>query len=91
MGAFIAGFFVLATLPMGVVLAQELAPKGRAMVASLMMGFAYGMGGVVSPVVGKLCDLFSIQSVLFYVAFIPLLTLGLIFFFPNVGGKKRPI
>ncbi len=90
-GAFIAGLFVLATLPIGVVMAQALAPRGRSMVASLMMGFAYGLGGVVSPAVGKLCDIFSIQSVLYYVAFIPLLTLGLIFFFPNVGGKKRPI
>ncbi|MDY6789986.1 MAG: MFS transporter [Thermodesulfobacteriota bacterium] len=87
-GAFAAGLFVLATLPIGVVMAQELAPRGRSMVASLMMGFAYGLGGAISPVVGKLSDLFSIHTVLLYVAFIPMLTLILIFFFPNVGRKK---
>jgi FSR family fosmidomycin resistance protein-like MFS transporter len=87
-GAFTAGLFVLATLPLGVVMAQELAPRGRSMVASLMMGFAYGLGGVISPVIGKLSDLFSIQTVLLYVAFIPLLTLVIIFFFPDVGSKK---
>jgi len=89
LGAFTAGLFVLATLPIGVVMAQELAPRGRSMVASLMMGFAYGLGGVVSPVIGKLSDLFSIQTVLLYVTFIPLLTLVIIFFFPDVGREKQ--
>lgn len=89
LGAFTAGLFVLATLPIGVVMAQELAPRGRSMVASLMMGFAYGLGGVISPVIGKLSDLFSIQTVLLYVAFIPLLTLVIIFFFPDVGREKH--
>ena len=88
LGAFTAGLFVLATMPIGVVMAQQLAPRGRSMVASLMMGFAYGLGGVISPVIGKLSDLFSIQSVLFYVAFIPLLTLVIVFFFPDVGREK---
>lgn len=89
LGAFTAGLFVLATLPIGVVMAQELAPRGRSMVASLMMGFAYGLGGVISPVIGKLSDLFSIQTVLLYVTFIPLLTLVIIFFFPDVGKEKH--
>jgi FSR family fosmidomycin resistance protein-like MFS transporter len=91
LGAFIAGMFVLATLPIGVVMAQQLAPRGRSMVASLMMGFAYGLGGVISPVVGKLSDLFSIQTVLMYLAFAPLLTLVIIFFFPNIGGRASEI
>jgi MFS family permease len=45
-GAFLAGCFVLATMPLGVTMAQALAPKGRAMVSSLMMGLAYGLGPV---------------------------------------------
>jgi len=88
-GAFLAGLFVLATMPLGVVMAQELAPKGRSMVASLMMGLAYGLGGAFSPLTGKLADIFSIQTMLFNMAFIPLLTLGLIFFFPNIREKKQ--
>ena len=32
------------------VLAQELAPGGRSMVSSLMMGLAYGLGGAVAEV-----------------------------------------
>jgi FSR family fosmidomycin resistance protein-like MFS transporter len=88
-GAFLAGFFVLASLPLGVVMAQELAPKGRSMVASLMMGFAYGLGGAVAPLTGKLADIFSIHEVLYYASFIPLQTVVLISFFPMIGGKKQ--
>ncbi len=83
-GVFMAGFFVLATLPLGVTLAQELAPGGRSMVSSLMMGLAYGLGGAVAPVVGKLADLYSVASVLWAVAFIPLVTVPLILMFPRV-------
>jgi FSR family fosmidomycin resistance protein-like MFS transporter len=86
-GAFMAGCFVMATLPLGVVMAQELAPRGRSMVASLMMGFAYGLGGIVTPAVGKLADIFSIHSVLASVSFIPLLTLVVIFFFPSTRAR----
>jgi FSR family fosmidomycin resistance protein-like MFS transporter len=88
-GAAVAGFFVLATLPIGVVMAQKLAPKGRSMVASLMMGFAYGLGGLVSPLVGKLADLFSIHQVLLGVALVPLLTVVLVGFFPKDAGPTR--
>lgn len=83
-GSAIAGGIVLATMPLGVAMAQTLAPKGRSMVASLMMGFAFGLGGTLAPVVGKLADLYSIHSVLTGVSLLPLLTLPLIFCFPQV-------
>ncbi len=70
LGAIIAGSFVLAPLPLGVTMAQKLAPKGRSMVASLMMGFAYGLGGAISPLVGRLADSFSIRPVLTFMAVI---------------------
>jgi FSR family fosmidomycin resistance protein-like MFS transporter len=88
-GAILAGFFTLATMPLGVVMAQTLAPRGRSMVASLMMGFAFGLGGIISPVVGKLADLFSIEQVLFWVALVPLLSLGMIVHFPKVRGQLK--
>lgn len=86
-GAVLAGFFTLATMPLGVVMAQTLAPRGRSMVASLMMGLAFGLGGLISPVVGKLADLYSIEQVLFWVAQLPLLSLVVILKFPPV---RRP-
>ncbi len=83
-GAFLAGFTVLAPLPLGVVMAQKLAPGSRAMVASLMMGFAYGLGGAISPVIGLLADNFGLETVLLYSAFIPLVCLVFIARFPSI-------
>jgi FSR family fosmidomycin resistance protein-like MFS transporter len=83
LAVFLAGFFVMATLPLGVTMGQELAPKGRSMVASLMMGFAFGLGGTMTPVAGALADAFSIRSVLAGVAVIPVLLLGLVYFLPE--------
>ena len=85
LGAFLGGFFTLATMPLGVLMAQRLAPRGRSMVSSLMMGLAYGLGGLVSPVVGKLADIYSIETVLCWTAFVPLITLIPIVKFPRVG------
>ena len=87
LGAVLAGGVVLATLPIGVAMAQTLAPKGRSMVASLMMGLAFGLGGIISPLVGKLADVYSIHAVLQALALVPLLTLPLIFVFPHVRQK----
>jgi len=80
---FLAGFFSMATMPLGVAMAQELAPRGRSMVSSLMMGLAFGFGGMMAPLTGKLADIFSIREVLFFIAIIPLLTIFLIYSLPE--------
>jgi len=86
---FLAGFFGMATLPLGVTMAQELAPKGRSMVSSLMMGLAFGLGGMMTPLTGKLADIFSIRAVLAFLAIIPFLTIGLISLLPEKKLKYR--
>jgi MFS transporter, FSR family, fosmidomycin resistance protein len=75
--AFLSGFFSMATLPLGVALGQQLAPKGRSMVSSLMMGLALGIGGLLSPLIGWLADLYSLQRVLVFLAAAPLLAAAL--------------
>jgi FSR family fosmidomycin resistance protein-like MFS transporter len=85
-----AGGFNMASLPLGVVMAQKIAPRGRSMVASLMMGLAFGTGGILSPIVGKLGDMFSIEGVLMVLAFIPLLSLVPVYFVPEVGRQSDP-
>lgn len=84
---FLAGFFAMATLPLGVTMAQELAPKGRSMVSSLMMGLAFGLGGMMTTLTGKLADILSIQGVLGFLAIIPFLTTGLISQLPEKQSK----
>jgi FSR family fosmidomycin resistance protein-like MFS transporter len=84
--SFLAGFFILAPLPLGVALAQRLAPRGKSMASSLMMGLAVGMGGLLTPLTGKLADIFTIRPVLAAIAIIPLLTVVLICYL----FKKEP-
>jgi FSR family fosmidomycin resistance protein-like MFS transporter len=83
----LAGGFNMASLPLGVVMAQKIAPRGRSMVASLMMGLAFGTGGILAPIVGKLGDIYSIQSVLMFLVCVPVLSLIPIYFIPEVGRQ----
>lgn len=91
--AVFAGFFALATLPLGVLMAQEMAPRGKSMVSSLMMGLAFGTGGMLAPLTGRLADHFALRPVLTVVALVPLLTVGLIPLLPErraVPGLSGP-
>ena len=87
--AALAGFFTMATLPLGVAMAQELAPRGKSMVSSLMMGLAFGTGGMMAPLTGKLADIFSIRGILLFLAIIPSLTIFLIALLPEPRLKYR--
>jgi FSR family fosmidomycin resistance protein-like MFS transporter len=82
-GAFLAGLLVLATLPLGVLMAQEMAPRGKSMVSSLMMGLAFGTGGMLAPLTGRLGDLYGVRPVLFVVGLVPLLTTALVPMLPE--------
>jgi FSR family fosmidomycin resistance protein-like MFS transporter len=66
------GLFLQSTLPVNVVFGQALAPVSAATVSSLMMGFAWGMGGFSVPLVGAIADRYGIERTLLGLAFIPL-------------------
>ncbi len=69
------------------VYAQELIPGKVGMISGLFFGFAFGMGGIGSAVLGRLADQTSIAFVYRVCAFLPLL--GLITaFLPNMGKKR---
>ncbi|MBU4074241.1 MAG: MFS transporter [Proteobacteria bacterium] len=87
----LAGFFMFATLPLGLVMAQKLAPRGKSMVSSLMMGLAVGTGGMITPFVGSLADLFSIRTVLYGLAFIPFASIVIVYFFPEKKLREQPL
>jgi FSR family fosmidomycin resistance protein-like MFS transporter len=57
------------------------------MISGLFFGFAFGMGGIGSAVLGRLADQTSIDFVYRVCAFLPLL--GLVTaFLPNMGKKR---
>ena len=69
----IGGLLLQSTLPVNVTYAQMLAPVGAATVSSLMMGFAWGMGSVMVPLVGLLGDTMGLPRALLTISFVPLL------------------
>jgi FSR family fosmidomycin resistance protein-like MFS transporter len=79
----------MAVLPLTVAMGQELAPKGKSMVSSLMMGLAFGMGGMMTPLAGYFADLFSIRSALAVIAFFPVLMIPLIYRLPETKRIKK--
>jgi len=70
------------------VYAQELMPGKVGLVAGLFFGFAFGMGGIGSAVLGELADLTSIEFVFSLCAYLPLLGL-LTYFLPDVERERR--
>jgi FSR family fosmidomycin resistance protein-like MFS transporter len=67
------GFFLQSTLPVNITFAHQIAPVSAATVSSLMMGFAWGTGGLTAPLVGSLADRFGIEPTLTVIALLPLL------------------
>ncbi|ANC71159.1 MFS transporter [Deinococcus radiodurans] len=59
---FAVGAAVNASIPVGVVTAQEYAPQHVAVASSIMMGFSWGIAGVLVFVVGALADVTTPQT-----------------------------
>ena len=61
----LGGFMLLFTVPVNVVMAQELAPTQAGTVSALMMGAAWGMAGLIGiPLIGWVGDHYSLHSAL---------------------------
>jgi len=85
------------TLIIGVILAsafsailvygQELVPGKAGMIAGLFFGFAFGMAGIGSAVLGRLADHTSVEYVFHVCAFLPLLGL-LTGFLPDIERNR---
>jgi len=61
-GLFVGGLILLFTMPVNIVIAQELAPTQAGTISALMMGFAFGAAGLLFiPLTGWVADLWSIQ------------------------------
>lgn len=78
----ISGFVLLSSFSVTVVYAQMLHPGNIGTVSGLITGFAFGMGGIGSLVLGNLGDVWGIANVMIAVGFLPLLGL-LAFLLPS--------
>jgi FSR family fosmidomycin resistance protein-like MFS transporter len=73
----VGGFFLQSTLPVNVVFGQAIAPVSAATVSSLMMGFAWGTGGMTVPLTGFVADRIGIEPTLIALSLVPLLAAAL--------------
>ena len=81
------GFILSSAFSAILVYAQELMPGKVGMVSGLFFGFAFGMGGIGSAVLGSLADHTSISFVFHVCSFLPLI--GLITgFLPNLKRHR---
>ncbi|RZK11509.1 MAG: MFS transporter [Flavobacterium sp.] len=82
----VIGIIISSAFPAILVYAQELLPKKLGMVSGLFYGFAFGMGGLGSALLGNLADHTSIDYVYHLCAYLPLI--GFIaLFLPNLKKK----
>ncbi|MFA5556069.1 MAG: MFS transporter [Flavobacteriaceae bacterium] len=82
------GLIISSAFPAILVFAQELLPKKIGMVSGLFYGFAFGMGGLASAILGHIADQTGIEYVYKICSFLPLI--GLIaYFLPNLKKKIK--
>ncbi|GAA4185211.1 MULTISPECIES: MFS transporter [Sphingobacterium] len=83
----IIGLILSSAFPAIIVYAQELLPKKLGMVSGLFYGFAFGMGGIGSAVLGWQADHTSIEFIYHLCSYLPLI--GVVaYFLPNL--QKTP-
>lgn len=81
--SFVIGFILSSAFPAILVYAQELLPYKLGLISGLFYGFAFGIAGIASAVLGNFADTYGIEYVYQVVAFTPLL--GLVtYFLPNI-------
>lgn len=73
----LAGAALLSSFSVTVIAAQEIIPNNKAMAAGLTMGFAGGIGGLAVILLGRIADLWGLQTAISIIFLLPLLA-GLI-------------
>jgi len=83
----IIGLIISSAFPAILVFAQELLPKKIGMVSGLFYGFAFGMGGLGSALLGLWADYTSIDFIYHICSFLPLLG-AIAYFLPDMRKVK---
>ncbi|MCM1450535.1 MAG: MFS transporter [Clostridiales bacterium] len=84
--SFCAGFMLSSAFPAILLYAQELLPTKLGMISGLFFGFAFGVGGIASAILGFFADSYGIEAIYNWCAYMPLLG-GVAVFLPNLKDK----
>ena len=87
--SFCAGFMLSSAFPAILLYAQELLPTKLGMISGLFFGFAFGVGGIASAVLGNFDDTYGIEAIYRVCAYMPLL--GIVAcLLPNLKNRRLP-
>lgn len=73
--SFCVGLMLSSAFPAILLYAQELLPNKLGLISGLFFGFAFGVAGIASAVLGNMADKFGIEAIYNACAFMPLLGL----------------
>lgn len=86
--SFCAGFMLSSAFPAILIYAQELLPTKLGMISGLFFGFAFGVGGIASAVLGDFADSYGIEAVYRFCSYTPLL--GIVAaLLPDIRKQKK--
>jgi len=68
-----SGAALLASFSVTVVLAQELLPRNLGLASGLVLGLAFGAGGVGTALSGHIADMIGLYQTLWFLTFVPIL------------------
>jgi FSR family fosmidomycin resistance protein-like MFS transporter len=71
--SFCAGFMLSSAFPAILLYAQELLPNKLGLVSGVFFGFAFGIGGIASAILGYYIDMYGIETIYNIVAWTPLM------------------
>lgn len=87
--SFCAGFMLSSAFPAILLYAQELLPTKLGMISGLFFGFAFGVGGIASAVLGNFADRYGIEAIYNFCAYMPLLGIVAILL-PDLRNRPAP-
>lgn len=85
--SFCAGFMLSSAFPAILLYAQELLPTKLGLVSGLFFGFAFGVGGIASAILGYFADAYGIEAIYQWCAYMPLLG-AVAIFLPNLKDNR---
>jgi FSR family fosmidomycin resistance protein-like MFS transporter len=91
-GLAVGGLVLLFTIPVNVVMAQELVPSQASTVSAITMGFAWGLAGLIFiPITGWAADHFTLGKALGALVGFPLVGFALAWKLPESHEKKSSL
>jgi FSR family fosmidomycin resistance protein-like MFS transporter len=86
----LGGLILLFTIPVNVVVAQQLAPSQAGTVSALLMGFAWGAAGLIFiPLTGFVAQRTSLHAALFSLLVFPVLGWIFAHWLPHDLGRRK--